>query len=60
VRAPSPPAAAAKPAAKTIEPVIPLVQPPDDPGPDSSLEGDPVPETTAPRDAWQRIKELFR
>ena len=58
------PAAApsARPAAKAkpVEPVIPLVHAPDDPGPDSGLDGDPVPEPSQPSDAWQRIKELFR
>ena len=49
-------------AAKPVEAVIPLVHAPDDPGPDSGLESDPVPETAAPpsRDAWQRIRQLFR
>ena len=52
--------AAAK--AKPVEPVIPLVHAPDDPGPDSGLDGDPVPEPSSPpaRDAWQRIMQLFR
>src|SRR5665213_1788247 len=54
----------AKPAAKTkpVEPVIPLVHAPDDPGPDSALESDPVPEpTTPPPEApWQRFIQLFR
>ena len=54
----------AKPAAKPklAEPVIPLVHAPDDPGPDSGLESDPVPETTAPppRAPWQRFMQLFR
>jgi HemY protein len=48
---------------KPAEPVIPLVHAPDDPGPDSSLESDPVPETTSPpplRDTWQRLRQLFR
>jgi hypothetical protein len=56
-----------KPAAKTkpVEPVIPLVHAPDDPGPDFGLDGDPVPEPTSPpplplRDTWQRIRQLFR
>ncbi len=31
---------------KPVEPVIPLVHAPDDPGPDSGLDGDPVPEPT--------------
>ena len=55
---------AAKPAAKAkpVEPVIPLVHAPDDPGPDSMLESDPVPEPTSPppRPAWQRFLQLFR
>ena len=54
----------ARPAArpKAAEPVIPLVHAPDDPGPDSVLESDPVPETTAPppRAPWQRFMQLFR
>jgi HemY protein len=55
-------AAKAAPKAKPVEPVIPLVHAPDDPGPDSALESDPVPETTspAPRDPWQRFMQLFR
>jgi HemY protein len=52
-------AAKARPVA--AEPVIPLVHAPDDPGPDSMLEPDPVPEPNAPPpDAWQRIRQLFR
>jgi HemY protein len=55
---------AEKPAAKEkpVEPVIPLVHAPDDPGPDLGLDGDPVPEPTTPPagDAWQRIRQLFR
>jgi HemY protein len=52
--------AAARP--KAAEPVIPLVHVPDDPGPDSTLESDPVPETSAPppRAPWQRFMQLFR
>jgi HemY protein len=48
--------------AKPVEPVIPLVHAPDDPGPDFGLDGDPVPEPTTPppRDTWQRIRQLFR
>ena len=51
---------AAKP--KPVEPVIPLVHAPDDPGPDSGLESEPVPETSTPpaRGPWQRFMELFR
>ena len=45
-----------------VEPVIPLVHAPDDPGLDSGLDRDPVPESTssAPNDAWQRLRQLFR
>ena len=53
----------AKPAAqaKPVEPVIPLVHAPDDPGPDSAPESDPVAETASPQpDAWQRFRQLFR
>ncbi|HEY1310550.1 MAG TPA: heme biosynthesis HemY N-terminal domain-containing protein [Pseudolabrys sp.] len=68
VTAPKPPSArprkTAKPAAKTkpVEPVIPLVHAPDDPGPDSILESDPVPEPTTPppQAPWQRFMQLFR
>jgi HemY protein len=64
---PGPSRKAQKPAAKsaakgkTVEPVIPLVHAPDDPGPDSVLESDPVPEPTSPPLApWERFKQLFR
>jgi HemY protein len=64
---PGPSRKAQKPAAKsaakgkTVEPVIPLVHAPDDPGPDSVLESDPVPEPTSPPLApWERFKRLFR
>jgi HemY protein len=45
-----------------VEPVIPLVHAPDDPGPVSGLEGDPVPEMSAPPagDAWHRLRQFFR
>jgi HemY protein len=48
--------------AKPVEAVIPLAHAPDDPGPDFGLDIDPVPETSSPppRDAWQRIMQLFR
>jgi hypothetical protein len=38
------------------------VHAPDDPGPDSALDRDPVPETSTPpaSDAWQRLRQLFR
>jgi HemY protein len=47
---------------KPVEPVIPLVHAPDDPGLESGLDVDPVPESTSPPagDAWQRIRQLFR
>ncbi|HXZ21550.1 MAG TPA: heme biosynthesis HemY N-terminal domain-containing protein [Pseudolabrys sp.] len=49
-------------ASKAVEPVIPLVHAPDDPGLDAGgLDRDPVPEPTAPpdRDTWQRLRQLF-
>ncbi len=47
--------------AKPVEAVIPLVHAPDDPGLDSGLDVDPVPEPTLPpRDTWQRLRQLFR
>jgi HemY protein len=52
-----------KPEGRPVEAVIPLVHAPDDPGPDFGSEGDPRPEpASAPpfRDAWQRIRQLFR
>ena len=47
---------------KPVEPVIPLVHAPDDPGPGSGLDGDPMPEISTPPagDAWQRLRQLFR
>jgi HemY protein len=39
--------------------VIPLVPPPDDPGPDGETEVDPAPEPPPP-DGWSRIRALFR
>jgi len=55
-------AARPAPKAKPVEPVIPLVHAPDDPGPDSGLESDPVPEPTLPppQTSWQRFMQLFR
>jgi HemY protein len=45
-----------------VEPVIPLVHAPDDPGLDPGLDRDPVPETSTPPagDTWQRLRQLFR
>jgi len=58
------PAPAPKPAvkAKPVQPVIPLVHAPDDPGPDSGLDVEPRPETASPSsgEGWQRIRQLFR
>lgn len=47
---------------KPVEAVIPLVHAPDDPGPDPSADGEPVPEMSASSksDAWQRLRRLFR
>ena len=47
---------------KPVEPVIPLVHAPDDPGPDLGADGDPVPEMSASResDVWERLRRLFR
>src|SRR5262249_5985992 len=43
------------------EPVIPLVHAADDPGSDSALESDPVPEPAGPAmHPWQRLRQLFR
>lgn len=53
----------AKPAVKArpAEPVIPLVHAPDDPGPDSGLDADPVVEPVSPPPApWQRFMQMFR
>jgi HemY protein len=60
--APLRPAAKAAAAPKPVEPVIPLVHAPDDPGPDSGLEHEPAPETSLPpaRAPWQRFMQLFR
>jgi len=46
----------------SVQPVIPLVHAPDDPGLDSGLDRDPVPETSGSpaNDAWQRLRQLFR
>ena len=66
---PEPPAEALRkstrsktPVHKSVEPVIPLVHAPDDPGLESGLDADPVPETSTPpaSDAWQRFRQLFR
>jgi HemY protein len=48
--------------AKPVQPVIPLVHAPDDPGLDSGQDGDPVSETSKPptSDTWRRFRELFR
>ena len=46
--------------AKPVEPVIPLVHAPDDPGPDSAPDGEPRPEPPPGSDAWQRLRDLFR
>jgi HemY protein len=64
--APMPPRKAARSKApdkrKPVEPVIPLVHAPDDPGPDPGADGDLLPEMPASResDVWQRLRRLFR
>jgi hypothetical protein len=45
---------------KPAEAVIPLVHAPDDPGPDSVLESDPVPEPTSPPPRGSWFMQLFR
>ncbi|HEY5278414.1 MAG TPA: heme biosynthesis HemY N-terminal domain-containing protein [Pseudolabrys sp.] len=47
---------------RPVEPVIPLVHAPDDPGPDAGMDAEPGPETAVPGDAqrWQKIKDLFK
>jgi HemY protein len=49
-------------AERPVEPVIPIVHAPDDPGPDSALEADPVPEpaSASSGNAWDRLRRLFR
>jgi HemY protein len=48
--------------APLVEPVIPLVHAPDDPGPDGSVETDVAAETIPPEgQRWpQKIKDLFK
>lgn len=47
--------------AKPVEPVIPLVHVPDDPGPDAVLDGEAPPAATpASGEAWQRFRKLFQ
>lgn len=50
----------ARPAAKPVEAVIPLVHAPDDPGPKSSSEPEPVSIPAGPPDPWRRLRQLFR
>jgi len=54
--------AATKAAPAEPEPVIPLVHAPDDPGPASAPEHEPLPEQPAapPRAPWRRFMQLFR
>ncbi len=59
----APPPSSKPPQAKRVEPVIPLVHAPDDPGTGGSADaetGEPVPQPAAPRDAWSRFRQLFR
>jgi HemY protein len=49
-------------AEKPADPVIPIVHAPDDPGPDSALESDPIPEptTASSGNTWDRLRQLFK
>jgi len=55
-------AARSKPATKrkSVEPVIPLVHAPDDPGPDPGPDGDPMPEMSTVREGDGWLRRLFR
>lgn len=53
-----PPQPAPKPVA--AEPVMPLIQVPDDPGPDAGLDPDPLTEKPLPDEGWPRGGKLFR
>ncbi|HWK94717.1 MAG TPA: heme biosynthesis HemY N-terminal domain-containing protein [Pseudolabrys sp.] len=63
---PEPVAKPSKPAPKPVtkpvvaEPVMPLIQVPDDPGPDAGLDPDPQAEKPLPGDGWPRGGKLFR
>jgi hypothetical protein len=47
--------------ARPVEPVIPLVHAPDDPGPGSGLDVDAEPEAAvAPEAPRRKIKDLFK
>jgi hypothetical protein len=54
--------AAASNAAPTVERVIPLIQVPDDPGPDPEPRLEPEPEGTAdkPAEGWGKLRGLFK
>jgi HemY protein len=54
--------AAASNAAPTVERVIPLIQVPDDPGPDPEPRHEPEPEGTAdkPAEGWGKLRGLFK
>lgn len=43
-----------------VEPVIPLVHVPDDPGPGSGLEAEPEAAVPADGQRWRKIKDLFK
>ena len=45
---------------RPVEPVIPLVHAPDDPGPGSDLEAEPEAAVPADGQRWQKIKDLFK
>ncbi len=47
-------------AEQPVDPVIPIVHAPDDPGPEAIAEPDPIAEPIAPAGAWDRVRQLFR
>ncbi|HET7850415.1 MAG TPA: heme biosynthesis HemY N-terminal domain-containing protein [Pseudolabrys sp.] len=57
---PSPVKPETRPAAKPVEAVIPLVHAPDDPGPESAPEPEPLSIPAGQPDPWRRLRQLFR
>jgi HemY protein len=49
-----------KPAERPVEPVIPVVHAPDDPGPEAAADSEPVPEPpSSAGGAWDRLRRMF-
>jgi HemY protein len=49
-----------KPAERPVEPVIPVVHAPDDPGPEAAADAEPVPEPpSSAGGAWDRLRRMF-